>query len=65
MNERSILRSYSGPHFPAFGLNTERYGVTYEVEIHSVISGGMCFDFQKPAKKITWKKSERLKNLVS
>ena len=24
------IRSYSGPHFPAFGLNTERYGV-YEV----------------------------------
>ena len=20
------IRSYSGPHFPAFGLNTERYG---------------------------------------
>ena len=22
------IRSYSGPHFPAFGLNTERYGIT-------------------------------------
>ena len=22
------IRSYSGPHFPAFGLNTERYGVS-------------------------------------
>ena len=21
------IRSYSGPDFPAFGLNTERYGV--------------------------------------
>ena len=21
------IRSYSGPYFPAFGLNTERYGV--------------------------------------
>ena len=21
------IRSFSGPHFPAFGLNTERYGV--------------------------------------
>ena len=22
------IRSYSGPHFPAFGLNTERYSVS-------------------------------------
>ena len=22
--------SYSGPYFPAFGLNTERYGVSYD-----------------------------------
>ena len=22
------IRSYSGPHFPAFGLNTERHGIT-------------------------------------
>ena len=22
------IQSYSGPHFPAFGLNTERYGVS-------------------------------------
>ena len=22
------IRSYSGPHFPAFGLNTERYGIS-------------------------------------
>ena len=22
------VRSYSGPHFPTFGLNTERYGVS-------------------------------------
>ena len=22
------IRSYSGPHFPSFGLNTERYGVS-------------------------------------
>ena len=21
------IKSYSSPHFPAFGLNTERYGV--------------------------------------
>ena len=21
------IRSFSGPHFPAFGLNTERYGL--------------------------------------
>ena len=27
------IRSYSGPHFPAFGRNTERYGVT--LRIHS------------------------------
>ena len=27
------IRSYSGPHFPAFGLNTERYSVF--LRIHS------------------------------
>ena len=25
------IRSFSGPHFPAFGLNTERYGLSYSV----------------------------------
>ena len=25
------IRSYSGPHFPAFGLNTERYGVSLRI----------------------------------
>ena len=24
------IQSYSGPHFPAFGLSTERYGVRSE-----------------------------------
>ena len=23
-----IIRSFSGPYFPAFGMNTERYGVS-------------------------------------
>ena len=27
------IRRYSGPHFPTFGMNTERYGVT--LRIHS------------------------------
>ena len=28
MYEKSVhIRSQSGPHFPTFGLNTERYGV--------------------------------------
>ena len=26
------IRSYSGPHFPAFGLNTERYGVSLHIQ---------------------------------
>ena len=27
------IRNYSGPYFPAFGLNTERYGVSeYQFE---------------------------------
>ena len=26
------IRSYSGPHFPAFGLNTERYGVSLRTQ---------------------------------
>ena len=26
------IRSYSGPHFPAFGLNTERYGISLRTQ---------------------------------
>ena len=26
------IRSYSGPHFPAFGLNTERYRVSLRIQ---------------------------------
>ena len=26
------IGSYSGPHFPAFGLNTERYSVSLRIE---------------------------------
>ena len=26
------IRSYSGPHFPAFGLNSERYGVSLRIQ---------------------------------
>ena len=26
------IRSYSVPHFPAFGLNTERYGVSLRIQ---------------------------------
>ena len=26
------ILSYSGPHFPAFGLNTERYGVSLHIQ---------------------------------
>ena len=26
------IRSYSGLHFPAFGLNTERYGVSHRIQ---------------------------------
>ena len=26
------IRSYSGPYFPAFGLNTDRYGVSLRVQ---------------------------------
>ena len=26
------IRSYSGPHFPAFGLNTERYFVSLRIQ---------------------------------
>ena len=26
------FRSYSGPYFPAFGLNTERYGVSLRIQ---------------------------------
>ena len=40
------IRSYSGPHFPVFGLNTERYGVSlhFKSECISVLSpnAGKC-----------------------
>ena len=26
------IRSYSGPHFPTIGLNTERYGVSLHIQ---------------------------------
>ena len=26
------IRSYPGPHFPAFGLNTQRYGVSLRIQ---------------------------------
>ena len=26
------IRSYSGPYFPAFGLNTDRYGVSLHIQ---------------------------------
>ena len=26
------IRSFSGPYFPAFGLNTERYGVSLRIQ---------------------------------
>ena len=26
------IRCYSGPHVPAFGLNTERYGVSVRIQ---------------------------------
>ena len=27
-----LIRSYSGPHFPAIGLNTEIYGVSLRIQ---------------------------------
>ena len=31
--EKSVrIRSYSGPYFPAFGLNTERYTVSLRIQ---------------------------------
>ena len=30
--KRVRIQSYSGPHFPAFGLNTERYSVSLRVQ---------------------------------
>ena len=26
------IRSFSGPYFPAFGLNTERYGLSFRIQ---------------------------------
>ena len=30
--KRLRIRSYSGPHFPAFGLNTERYVISLRIQ---------------------------------
>ena len=30
--KRIRIWSYSGPYFPAFGLNTERYGVSLRIQ---------------------------------
>ena len=30
--KRVRIRSYSGPHFPTFVLNTERYGVSVRIQ---------------------------------
>ena len=30
------IRSYSGPHFPAFGLNAERYSVSLRIQSECV-----------------------------
>ena len=33
LRKKSVhIRSYSGPHFPAFGLNTERYSVSLRIQ---------------------------------
>ena len=39
------IRSYSGPHFPAFGLNTERYGEN-EDQNNSEYGHFLCSDIQ-------------------
>ena len=30
--KKVFIWSYSGPHFPAFGLNTERYSVSIRIQ---------------------------------
>ena len=35
------IQSYSSPHFPAFGLNTERYEV-FEVSLRIRSNAGKC-----------------------
>ena len=32
LRKRVRIRSYSGPYFPAFGLSTERYGVSLRIQ---------------------------------
>ena len=32
MRKNVRIRSYSGPHFPTFGLNTQRYGVSLRIQ---------------------------------
>ena len=34
--KRVPIRSYSAPYFHAFGLNTERYGVSFQFEIGKI-----------------------------
>ena len=46
---------FSGPYFPAFGLNTERYEVSYLDTFHAVVIYHLCFLIQKSEfKKIVY-----------
>ena len=63
------IRSYSGPYFPSFGLNTERYGVSFRIQsewgkmqtritpntdaFHAESATGSCYIKQKTIIKIT------------
>ena len=38
------IRSYSGPYFPAFGMNTERYGISF-----NAVMGGVDLVDQRTA----------------
>ena len=35
LRDKFHIRSYSGPQFPAFGLETERYGVSFHIQFES------------------------------
>ena len=35
LRDKFHIRSYSGPQFPAFGLETERYGVSFHIQLES------------------------------
>ena len=43
--KRVLIRSFSGPYFPQFGLNTEKYGVSLRIQSNAGKYGQKSFQY--------------------